>query len=184
MKPPTACLQCRERKLRCTSIGAGLPCKKCTSTQRQCSWVPAPTPKRAPTGPNIAGLEKSTVTRIVDDYVRYLHDRPHSLFHVPSLKRAVYEDALDPALLLAICSLGCRFAPDSGTRNQCIPLFHKAAALFQTQMENVTIHSLQTCILLANVCSAESKPSSEAMYFGGYCRHPIPLPPTPNNILT
>lgn len=47
-----------------------------------------------------------------------------------------------------------------------IQLFAQASSYLPQLMENATLVSVQVFILLANISSAESKPSAEAMYFG------------------
>lgn len=170
MKPPTACVQCRERKLRCAVGASGSDCTNCAAKQRSCSLVIRRSSRAArsyrESGPDQLDLSTTLALQMVDDYIRHLHDRPHSLFHVPTLRRAVAQQSLDHVLLLCICSLGCRFSEQKAVRDMRIQLFAQASSYLPQLMENATLVSVQVFILLANISSAESKPSAEAMYFG------------------
>lgn len=108
----------------------------------------------------------SVVRQGVDDYLRYLHNRPHTLFHPPTLKRAVIEETLDEALLLAICSLGFRFSDNPAIRQLGLQYCRASSSLMHRRLEQVSLENVQTYILLANAYSAESEPVSEALYLG------------------
>lgn len=170
MKPATACLQCRQRKLKCRSRAPMTACLNYLSKQRPCSSVVTKPSQatRAHDAPRLdpVSLPVPLALQMVDDYIRCLHDRPHSLFHVPTLRRAVIAGTLGRALLLSICSLGCRFSTEQTVRDMRIELFAEASSYLTVLVENTTLENVQTCILLANISSAESKPSAEAMYFG------------------
>lgn len=175
MKPPTACVQCRERKLRCFVHVPSTECSNCVAKGRPCSLVitrssGAAQPYKAPS-PERFSLPTALALQMVEDYIRYLHDRPHSLFHIPTLRRDVERRSLDDVLLLCICSLGCRFSDQKSIRAMRTQLFTEASSYLTHLIENSTLVSVQALILLANVSSAESKPSAEAMYFGISPRH-------------
>ena len=76
------------------------------------------------------------------------------------------DNSIDEALLLAICALGCRFSPDSEARSLMGQLARRSQYLFYRNMEVVTVEALQTCVLLANLYSAECQFNSETILYG------------------
>jgi hypothetical protein len=101
-------------------------------------------------------------------YLDKIHDRPHSLFHPSSLLKQVGDDALDRALLYAICACGCRFSPRGEARALEAPLTAKSKALFLADLENICLENIQTSILLANLSASNCNHSSEALFFRKY----------------
>lgn len=45
---------------------------------------------------------------LVDLYFEYIHDKPHSLFHEPSLKGSVVDGTVSRAVLLSMVGLSAR----------------------------------------------------------------------------
>lgn len=114
-----------------------------------------------------AGLHLSATTAIelVEHYLEKIHNRPHSLFHPRKLIRDVRSGRINRALLLAICSIGCRFSSDREVRLLESQLTAESKRLLQSDIENICLENIQTCILVANLSGAESNPSAEALYF-------------------
>lgn len=118
-------------------------------------------------GPNAtpSSLEISEFIRL---YFRYIHDRPHSLFHEQSLWNAVSNGALPDSLSTAICALGCRFASKPAQRELASSFMTRSKTLLAQQLEDISVTNIQTCILLANSYAAEQNNRLEALYFGMY----------------
>ena len=57
-------------------------------------------------------------SHLVELYLHHIHDRPHSLFHEPTLRASIKEKSAGPALVLSICALGCGFDEEAGIRNK------------------------------------------------------------------
>lgn len=47
---------------------------------------------------------------LVDLYLQLIHDKPHTLFHPPTLRAQVREDAVPRVILFSIMSLAARYA--------------------------------------------------------------------------
>ncbi|KAF5598836.1 hypothetical protein FPCIR_2716 [Fusarium pseudocircinatum] len=104
--------------------------------------------------------------QLVDYYMVFIHDRPQSIFHQPTLKDQIQRKETDPGLLLAICSLACRFSDDPAVRDLEDCLTGASKVRLQANLEQCSLATIQTCILVANVCSANLNPEGEALYFG------------------
>ncbi|KAH6612991.1 NADH dehydrogenase [Boeremia exigua] len=186
MKPATACLQCRSSKRKCLRNLADpqAACLACQGRKDRCSkpWikprsnlpVPWTVPKLQPApseqGPFVnyndeapLATETSGFIRL---YFRYIHDRPHSLFHEQSLWKAVNNGALPESLSTAICALGCRFAATASQRDLVSTFMTRSKCLLAQQLEDISVANIQTCILLANSYAAEQNNRLEALYFG------------------
>ncbi|KAM5350919.1 hypothetical protein ACJ41O_003642 [Fusarium nematophilum] len=182
MKPPTACRQCRESKRRCIRQGPGNACVTCHKRRLQCDGqLRTQTASQLSLLPKQPGIQQSALPEadlsadvaqeLVEHYLVKIHNRPHSLFHPPTLRDQVRQGSLGRALLLAICSMGSRFSSDAEIRSLELPLTQESKRLLQADIENICLENIQTCILIANLCAGQSNPSSEALYF----RKRIPL---------
>lgn len=49
-----------------------------------------------------------TQPELVDVYFRYVHDKPHTLFHEPTLRKAVRDGTVSDAILHGTLGLGAR----------------------------------------------------------------------------
>ncbi|KAK1708004.1 fungal-specific transcription factor domain-containing protein [Colletotrichum lupini] len=187
MKPPKACRQCRESKRKCLRriLAVGEPCDTCRARSLPCasslSRVPPsplpllPRPEPAPSLSNTStptstktegiSLPLHTAVLLVDYYLDKLHNRPHSLFHPAKLRQEVQDGSISRILLLAICSMGSRFALDEETRALEAGLMEESKRMLLANLENVCVENIQACILIANLCAAHLNPSSEALFF-------------------
>ena len=69
-------------------------------------------------------------------------------------------------LLSSICAIGSRLSTDVNVRAKIQDLANWSRILFSKAMENFSLETVQTCILLANICAADLQPEGEALYFG------------------
>lgn len=111
-------------------------------------------------------LSGSDVRELVTDYLYYIHDRPHSLFHPDSLWDDIRQRRIGDGLLYAICSLASSLSPHAEVHRLGPQLANRSRELLLADLENVCLEHVQTCVILANVFAAELEPSSEALYFG------------------
>lgn len=181
MKPPTACKQCREAKRRCIRRGAGEACVTCEKRQVRCGTrattrgstniLPKPprqaqqSPPQEPVSSPAPELTPSMAQELVEYYLVKIHDRPHSIFHLPTIRDNVRQGTINRALLLALCSMGCRFSVDYRIQSMELSLLDESKRLLQSDLENICLENIQTCILIANLCASHGNPSSEALYF-------------------
>jgi hypothetical protein len=181
MKMAKACRECRSSKRKCSRIDTSGPCVQCSKRALSCSSTlrKIKDPQLAPRDLELV-VEQETqqsldihddiVIELIEHYIDKLHDRPHSLFHLPTLRERVRRKTIKKALLLAICSLGARFSKNIEIRSLEPELMATAKRLTLVDLENICLENIQTCILLANLCAANSKSSSEALFFS---KHPI-----------
>lgn len=101
---------------------------------------------------------------LVENYIEHILDRPHSIFHLPTLRRSVHDGTLAPALRCALLSYGARFHPDAEVSDLSKQFLEEAKTQLHADLENVCLENVQTCILLASLSAAEMQPSSEALY--------------------
>ncbi len=154
-----------------TSTASGLLCSK---TPRGPHIIRSASPYRFPNDAYISASElvvdipASTVVNLVKNYLTCVHDKPHSLFHLPSLWESIHCGSISTKLLYSICALGCRISWDENMRLLEPRLSTTAKRLFQLTLADVSLESIQTCILIANICGIDSDSSSEALYFGKY----------------
>ena len=176
MKHASACQQCRKDKRRCQGLQPGEACVRCARKHFQCSRTStargrlrlAPSNPRSvieETGGGIS-LSQDVIQELVDKYLLFIHDRPHSLFHQPTLETSVRRKSISKALLYSICGMGSRFSNVVTVRLLGPQLLAESKRLLQLDLENICLENIQTCILVANLCAAEAVPSSEALYFG------------------
>ena len=171
-----ACQQCRSANRKCFRSDACGPCAQCLKRHISCSSKlrirrdPQLVPCHAkgpiePAEQESIGLPEGIIIELVEHYIDKIHDRPHSLFHVPTLRESVRSGNINKALLMAICSMGSRFSVHHETRLLEHLLTAKSKRLILADLEDICLESIQTCILLANLCAADEKPSSEALFF-------------------
>lgn len=112
------------------------------------------------------GLSEAALAKLVESYLRFIHDRPHSIFHRQSLWRMIEQKTIPAQLLYSVCSLGAHVCPDLELRSYKTILAKHAKRLLWADVENVCLENIQTCILLANIVAADQDPSSEVLFFG------------------
>jgi hypothetical protein len=174
-----ACKECRASKRKCSRIDPCGPCSQCLKNGIACSsmlrvlrdplLVPrsigAITTREDSDESQNIGLQDDVIVELVEHYIDKIHDRPHSLFHLPSLRTSIRKRTIKKALLLAICSLGCRFSTNVELQALEHQLTASAKSLILADLENICLENIQTCVLVANLCAAHATPSSEALFF-------------------
>lgn len=119
MRPPTACVICRNAKRRCDRENNLVACSRCLGRHMQCPTV-AVSPQlprlsltnQSPSySPSIH--EKDEVLYLVHLYFRFIHDSPRSLFHEPTFKVSVVEGNVSQPVLLAMLGLSARYLTSS-----------------------------------------------------------------------
>lgn len=110
-------------------------------------------------------IPASVVETLVDLYLRYMHDKPHALFHEPSLKDAVANGSVSQVVLLSILGLAARFSDDAEIRGQACSFTEAAKNHLKSDLEHACIENIQACILIGNICLGDSDPDAESIYF-------------------
>jgi hypothetical protein len=119
MKISTACLQCRTGKRKCSSRRSGDSCNPCLKKKIPCSNQAH---GRQLKGQPTAGYPLSQapcdaiqppyseeIIYLVDLYFEYIHDKPHTLFHPPSLKASIADGTVSRTVLLSMIGLSARY---------------------------------------------------------------------------
>lgn len=119
-----------------------------------------------PTRPCLDSLPQHIICELLEYYIEYIHDKPHSLFHGPSLRREVKLGTIDRGLLCAILALAARFSPSDGIRSQEPLLANEAKQLLTADFEAVSLSKIQAWIVLGNVCGARNDYIAESLFFG------------------
>ncbi|PSN75546.1 NADH dehydrogenase [Corynespora cassiicola Philippines] len=187
MKYPTACVECRVAKIKCAQNPADplTACRSCIKRSINCSrpWLEkheqsgkpvkkpkilaqAPLPIPQSSDSDLGVVSAQGINEFVHSYFQFIHDRPHSLFHERSTWHDIKTGSIRECLLAAICALGCRFAPREQDRRLASRYALRSKLLFTQNLEEISIPSIQTCILLANHYAAERDNRLEALYFG------------------
>ncbi|KAH8659055.1 hypothetical protein BGZ61DRAFT_499916 [Ilyonectria robusta] len=171
MKVATACTQCRASKRKCwlPKHTRGLvPCAQWPQPSPNKPQQPTETPSTPPLIPPLRSpaLSDHLTRRLVENYIWCIHDRPHSIFHLPTLRSAVRAKRLPPAILQALLSFGSLFHPDPDVSSLAPGFFEDAKRHLHLDLENVCVENVQACILIANLSAALLRASSEALYFG------------------
>ncbi|EHY59610.1 hypothetical protein ABEF92_008004 [Exophiala dermatitidis] len=196
MRPAQACRQCRNSKRKCVRSGGDQQaCRQCLKRHLDCSGTrraivrsPAviaekpgkPLPGAGvPTGDDTNGVSvglrldgqpvlpsQEIIEDVVECYLRCLHDKPHALFHVPTLWRDVRERRISITVLFGILGLAARFSSNASTRARGPEFAEAAKRLFREDLENICLSNIQACILLGNIYGAEAKSDQESLIFG------------------
>jgi hypothetical protein len=175
MKLGSACLQCRSGKRKCDRA-LGTACEQCKKRSLQCSsprrdastatLLPIPQPVSSIESPESNSLPPAEVVKdLVDLYICYIHNKPHSLFHEPSLRQAARDETLNHGILLGIAGLSARFSANPQVRNQGHIFANQARIFVQTNIENICLENVQALIIVGNVCFARPNSDYESLYF-------------------
>ncbi|KAH7142664.1 NADH dehydrogenase [Dactylonectria estremocensis] len=177
MKNATACKQCRLSKRKCWRSGTEAACSQCRRSEINCSFAPDHNidnlgPSHAQQDVHVHGLSQNPpladplTEDLAETYIRCIHDRPHSIFHLPTLRAAVRDRTINPGLLYAILSFGARFHPSREISCLADSYLEHSKRHLNQDIENICIENIQTCVLLGNLSAASLRPKSEALYLG------------------
>lgn len=115
MKISTACSQCRTGKRKCRSARIGDLCNPCIKRNLPCSNQ-ASLRQRQPMAHSLSTAlcdaiqppYSEDVIYLADLYFDYIHDKPHTLFHEPSLKESIVDGTVSRTVLLSMIGLSAR----------------------------------------------------------------------------
>lgn len=177
MKIAKSCLQCREAKRKCDPY-RDEACSPCTKRNTICSFGRTSKNRSQRTlEPTIAHdsrrdvcpydvLSIEVTLDLVERYIDYVHDKPHSLFHQPTLRHAVRSRTIRPVVLCGICGIGARFSDDPEIKGMSQCLADRAKQLLHQDLDNACVDNIQACILISSLCSSVSQIRAEALYIG------------------
>ena len=170
MKVASACLQCRESKRKCSRPTPGEPCYSCQQRKLQCDSRSQPQRVASEATASVAttlaidNLSWKTTVELIEIYLDKVHDRPHSLFHPPTLWTQLRNGSTSRALIYAICAIGVKYSCRFDRQSLELQLTTEAKWLLKADLENVCLENIQTCILLSTLSAGNCENSSEALY--------------------
>ena len=115
MKLGKACVQCRDAKRKCEKPIKWEACTQCRTRHLHCSGLSSsrrqhptllPTSKAEDEYPGPPDQE--VLRELIGLYILYIHEKPHSLFHGPTLTRQAMDGTLCRAVLFGILGLSAR----------------------------------------------------------------------------
>ncbi|OBT92151.2 hypothetical protein VE01_10043 [Pseudogymnoascus verrucosus] len=165
-----ACEHCRKGKRRCDIWSGPTACSSCVHRNLPCSRVPpkttiSPQSTKSPSPLNQDDIPKNVAETLTELYLRYMHDKPHALFHEPSIREAVANGSVAPVVLFSILGLGARFSDDAEIRSQAPSFTEAAKRHLKSDLEHSCVENIQACILIGNICLGDSDPDAESIYF-------------------
>jgi len=168
MKVATACTQCRTGKRKCASADAK-SCRQCLARRIACSFgVDVKHPiSIAPRNETQSLLpRKAERVQIIDLYLTYVHNKPHTLFHEPTLHEQVLDESIEPAILYGLLALGARFLPNSIENSHRAEYAAESRRLLKAKLERACLENVQASLLNSEFAVGEGEHEIESLYFG------------------
>ncbi|KAE9571158.1 hypothetical protein CGMCC3_g12718 [Colletotrichum fructicola] len=106
-------------------------------------------------------------------YFDYIHDQFHSLFHRPSFIEDALADRVPHGLLYGICALSARFSTDPSFADidpRDRGRVYLTAAEKLTNLRDVSLTTIQLCVLVGAAATADGDGETENIYYGVACR--------------
>ena len=110
-------------------------------------------------------LPTQVIDQLLEYYIDYIHDKPHSLFHCPCLRLEVKTGSVHRALLCSILALSARFSIESEVKAKGPQLAQQAQNLLTADFEDTSLSKIQAWVVLGNVCGAKHDYVSESLFF-------------------
>lgn len=189
MRPPTACLTCRNRRRKCEATGIGVACYHCAGKGIKCSLgTDSPATKnrsnavKSPfeyhrnvsrNGIPIVLPPQALREQLAGLYFQYIHDTFHSLFHKPSFMQDVSRGTVPGVILFAVISLAARFSNHSlfeGTDPRVRGKVYAKESARLLDLSSVTLTTIQSCVLLGACSVVDGDAATEAVYYSIACR--------------
>lgn len=125
MKPTTACKECRAGKRKCIALTTNVKCLQCSKRQIECSLhvhshqqkrflLPEVPHEIIDTKAQIQLPSQQIREELVMLYLRYLHNKPHTLFHEPTLLESVRTGTISYNVLYGILGVSARHVDGLG----------------------------------------------------------------------
>lgn len=116
---------------------------------------------------------KGLSEELIDLYFRYIHVAFHVLFHRPSFVAAFQDGSLPRILLYGVIGLSARFSQHEclatvPPRERGRPYIKEAERLLN--LHEVSIVTIQACMLLGAATVVEGEGATESIYFSIACR--------------
>lgn len=103
---------------------------------------------------------------LVDLYLRLIHDKPHTLFHPPSLRRQVHDGSLPKPVLFGILAIASRLSESPVLQARAAEFFQLAKSALKQNIDCICLENIQACILVGNLCGVEGDNGAEVLWYG------------------
>ncbi|KAK2037061.1 hypothetical protein LZ31DRAFT_636276 [Colletotrichum somersetense] len=128
---------------------------------------------RCETAPHAALPSLPVRLDLVRLYFDYIHDQFHSLFHRPSFIEDALGDRVPHGILYGICALSARFSTDPALAD--VDPRDRAQGYLQAaegfvNLRDVSLTTIQLCVLIGAAWTAEGNGEAENIYYGVACR--------------
>ena len=177
MRPPTACVACRNRRRKCeiSNNNSKERCVYCAKRDVPCSFEGPTTATNGlwavPASPTTSDTELRRCQSISTNlpprplcieltklYFQYIHDTFHSIFHAPSTVQDVEDGTLPKVLLFGIISLSARFSNENffagiDPRVRGRPFAQEAEHLLN--LREISLTTIQASVLIGAFCVTE-----------------------------
>ncbi|KAK4042813.1 hypothetical protein C8A01DRAFT_44171 [Parachaetomium inaequale] len=185
MRPPSACVACRDRRKRCHRPRRGTSCTFCIARGLQCTveqtpgaarprgYEPLVSPGGNPGGNSALMPDRDLCNELVDLYFRYIHVTFHNLFHRPSFEHGLRDGSIPKILVFAVFGLSARFSSHPSfagvdPRERGRPYAKEAERLLD--LHKTCLTTIQACVLLGAVQVAEMDSATESIFYTIACR--------------
>ena len=178
MKVAKACTRCRLGKRKCTASDGRRGCDECHRRSLSCSLTLCTArhiyrpPKKlvsaifAPPGNGPNDISIQDRCGLVATYIRLIHDKPHTLFHPPTLMHQVQEGLLQEPVLWAVMAMAARLTDMPSLRSRAAEIADRAKTLLKQTIDCVSLWNIQACMLVGNLCVAVGDYQAESLWYG------------------
>ena len=174
----------RKRRRRCSRSRQGTSCSFCIERSIPCIASPETvlqsdgyetiTPREHAPTHNFKMLPaKDLSEELIKIYFRHIHVSFHILFHRPSFLTAFRNGSLPRILLFGVMGLSARFShhetlKEVPPRERGRPYTNEAER--RLNLHNISLVTIQACLLLGAASVAEGEGATESIYFSIACR--------------
>lgn len=113
---------------------------------------------------------------MVSNYFSVVHDKHHSIFHRPLFESEMRDGLVPDVLSCAVLSLGSRFTTIEGrimpapSQQRILGDRLAESAMRCLDMRDISLRTVQACILLGTLCYVDGKGEAESLYFAAALR--------------
>ncbi|KAL2850182.1 hypothetical protein BJY01DRAFT_245648 [Aspergillus pseudoustus] len=181
MRPLSACMACRERRKRCQRPRGSTSCEFCTARRLECLMAPKPDAesdgayellKHHRHGTDLysasaAALSQDAIVEFANLYFETVQGGFPSLFHRPTFMGDVADGSVPLILLYGVIGLSARFSVHPSLSKiepweRGRPYAKEAERMLD--LHNVTLTTIQACILLAINLAIEGESMTECVF--------------------
>lgn len=103
---------------------------------------------------------------IVELYLANIHNKPHTLFHAPTIRAQVRDERISLAILFGMLALGARFSTEDAIKSRTEEFAAESRRQLKENLEHASIETVQASILNAEVFLGNANHEGECLYLG------------------